>query len=253
VEYSLPSSNYPNALAIDALDQVWYAEPSSNKIGTYSSSHGFKEYPLPPNVYPSTIAVYDDGSVWAAGFGGIVRWSRSAGFQTFPNAGKNIGPALIPRADGSLWYIDEGGKINRLTRSGDRSEVTKDVQTGVVIDMVGEPTGNVWYSGSSGRKIGRITDRGSTIEYAWLTKMPVTRLALDQHGTLWFLEQANGVLGHVDARGSLHEYFVATDPTDLTITSRNTIWVTADVNRLLRISSTGSIVTYTTFTGLYCN
>src|SRR6266508_3770137 len=77
----------------------------------------------------------------------------------------------------------------------------------VPIGIVSGPDGNLWFTESIGKKIGRITTEGTITEYP--TGRCPSAIASGPDGNLWFTE-SSGKIGRITTEGAITEYPIPT-------------------------------------------
>lgn len=103
--------------------------------------------------------------------------------------------------DGNMWFLEQRGRVGKITPSGAVTEYTLPGYTTSGLGPVPEnitagSDGNVWFTEAAAGDIGRITPAGSvTIYPATSNKLPTgpDSIALGNDGAVWFGE--NGLLG----------------------------------------------------------
>jgi parallel beta-helix repeat protein len=116
--------------------------------------------------------------------------------------------------DGSVWYtifLQTGGKVGRITRSGSISEWAVP-GLGHPWGITVGPDGNLWFTitGDVG-KIGRITPTGEVSEFSLPTvHVNQTDIAAGPDGNLWYVEARNngspGAIGRITPAGVVTEF-----------------------------------------------
>src|SRR5262249_55229529 len=140
---------------------LWFTEPSANKIGTITPSGTIHEYA----------------------------------------AGAGSGPlAIVSGPDGALWFTEPGSnKIGRMTTDGTLTGEFAVPTTGVYEqDITAGSDGNLWFTESSAttNKIGKIAPGSSTV-----SELPVPTAAstvfgiASAGGNIWFTETTAGKIG----------------------------------------------------------
>jgi len=112
-----------------------------------------------------------------------------------------------------------------------------------------DTSGNVWFTESSGNKIGKLLT-GVITEYAIPTASSSPKgIAVDSSGNIWFAEDAANKIGKINQTGVFSEYIIPTsgsEPQDLVADTSGNIWFTEKVgNKIGKLTiSTGAITEY---------
>ena len=112
-----------------------------------------------------------------------------------------------------------------------------------------DTSGNVWFTESSGNKIGKLVT-GVITEYAIPTASSSPKgITVDSSGDIWFAEEAANKIGKMTQTGVFSEYVIPTsgsEPQDLVADTSGNIWFTEKVgNKIGRLAiSTGAITEY---------
>jgi len=113
--------------------------------------------------------------------------------------------------------------------------------------IVPGPDGNLWFTESSGNKLGRITPAGV------ITEFPVPAaasgpygIAIGRNGDVWFTERFNNKIGrYTPATGVFKEFRIPTpfaQPWEIALAPDGDLWFTEeDVNQIGRITPTGAV------------
>ena len=111
--------------------------------------------------------------------------------------------------------------------------------------------GNLWFTESSGNKIGRITPDGVITEVAILDPgSGPYGICMGAEGAVWFTERFANRIGRLDASGHVSEFNIPTpnsQPWEIVLGSDGNCWFTQEeVNQIGRITPTGSITEFPT-------
>jgi streptogramin lyase len=119
-EYSLPNGNagvgYISAEPASQV-RVWFTETIRNANGEFIYDPATKNVTLYEDQFPAAVGggaygVYaGSGSVWFAGFSGLVRWDRAAQQYTIwplPSHNSTVGRYVTLDSYGQVWYTQGG-------------------------------------------------------------------------------------------------------------------------------------------------
>lgn len=152
-EYTIPSGVSPYSITAGADGNLWFTEPSANRIGRITLGGVITEFAVPTaSSYPYTIA-----------------------------AG----------ADGNIWFTEySANRIGRITLAGAITEFP--VPSGSYVDgITAGPNGNIWFAGGDGSVgfIGQITPGGSISLFSLGTAYHVpSKIAAGSDGQLWYTD-----------------------------------------------------------------
>ncbi|MDB5397809.1 MAG: lyase-like protein [Rhodospirillales bacterium] len=112
--------------------------------------------------------------------------------------------------------------------------------------IINGPDGALWFSETSGNKIGRITISGKITEFPIPTrKSGPAGLAVGSDGAIWLTERAAGKIGRITTSGTITEFFVpaiGAGPALITAGPDGALWFTELFgNKIGRITTTGSV------------
>ena len=100
--------------------------------------------------------------------------------------------------DGNLWFVEEVGKIGKITTSGIFTEFTVPTANSLPVYITSGPDGNLWFTESDGSKIGRIALDGSITDYPTPTaNSRPWEITAGPDGNVWFIERAANKIGQV--------------------------------------------------------
>lgn len=149
-QFELPGpGGFPTRLALGSDGNVWFTEPSEDKVGRITPAGAIQMFSLPPDSRPFEITLGPDGNIWVTMENGeldsLGRITPSGEFTEFTlEAGVHAG-VLTSGPDGRLWFSSKPGVIARMTPAGKVSQVLLPNPTSVV-DIVAGPAGNLWYT-----------------------------------------------------------------------------------------------------------
>ena len=207
---------------------VWFTEPTANRIGEIRSS-GVVSWLQVPTTHsePGGLSVGPGGEIWftepKAGKigqinsrGAISEFSVPLPPANPPTTGPlGIGPplksselpgpgVLTAGPDGNLWFTYGGGsygissvyggQIDRITPSGTISEYQIPSQNSEPHRIVSGPDGNLWFTESTlnGGVIGRTTPSGAVTTFALPEQHEPGGIATGPDGALWFADVVFG-------------------------------------------------------------
>ena len=172
-EFPIPTiSSFPTGITAGPDGNLWFTEFSGNNIGRITTAGVLTEFPIPPtSSAPFGITAGPDGNLWFAedGSNNIGRIT-TAGVVTgeFSTPTGNSQPRGITAGpDGNLWFTEFQGtnvvnNIGRITTKGKITEFPLPTHCESPLGcepfgITAGPDGNLWFTESSGNKIGRIT------------------------------------------------------------------------------------------------
>ena len=142
---------------------VWFTEPSANKVGRITPLGAVTEWPTTHDK-PWDIAAGPDGNVWftAQGNGGAIGRITSLGAITEFTTGltSSSNPAgIVAASDGFLYFAETAHHaIGRISTSGAITELATPTTSSTPEGVTIGPDGNVWYVDSHNpARLGRLT------------------------------------------------------------------------------------------------
>src|SRR5262249_39921063 len=124
--------------------------------------------------------------------------------QEFPLPNANSMPAGITSGpDGNIWFVEEAGRIGRITPAGVITEFPLSNPAAIPIQIVAGADGNLWFTEQIGNAIGRVTPTG------FITEFPVPSFNSQPTGIsagpadIWFTEKVGNKIGRVALPGNL--------------------------------------------------
>lgn len=153
---ALPPGHWTYGITVGPDGAIWFTEPSTRQIGRVTTTGSVTEFALPADLVPNSIAAGPDGNVWFTDqFNKINRITTGGDLKRF-----ELAAAYVARgSDGNLWFVDNN-TITRLVIADDGVDAGQafPVPTGNagVAAVAAEPGGDLWFTESTGNKIGRI-------------------------------------------------------------------------------------------------
>lgn len=213
-EFALPKEvSSANALALDSLGRVWFAEKVGKNLTMFDpETRSFEVYPLPDSwgsVGPSSIAFSPRGDIWFT----VRRWAESVAetnilgkfsisdrsFRRYSLVDQVSPEELVVDDSGVVWFL--APNESRLYRFEPASSVLNGFSIptidgyprGIAIDQKGD----IWFAEANANKIGRFVP-GTEVFYEY--KIPTAfanpgELAVDSDGKIWFLELTANRIG----------------------------------------------------------
>ena len=145
---------------------------------------------------------------------------------------------------------------NATLTIGANSAFITEFRTGIALSssptgIVAGPDGNLWFTESTGDRIGRITPHGAVTEFSGgLTPFSAPNgITAGPDGNLWFAENA-GRIGRITPAGAITEFSAGipsgANPTGIVSGSDGNLWFTdAKASRIGRITPAGVVTMFT--------
>jgi virginiamycin B lyase len=162
-EFDLPrDGGHPIRMAAGPDGNVWFTEPSSNRVARITPTGDIQGFPLSPTAQPAGIAAGPDGAVWfmerREKDSAIARITTSGALTEFPlqpsaeEVAEEVGGlfgagSVAAGSDGRIWFAHQAGSIGRITPSGRVSSVP--IPTRSPEDIAVGPEGSVWYTSAA--------------------------------------------------------------------------------------------------------
>jgi virginiamycin B lyase len=242
-EYAIPTpASAPDQITASPDGNVWFTERYGRKIGRVNQAGGaIAEFAVPGNLaYPTAIATVA-GTVWFASADGAATArlgtisSTGTITQLATGATRTTITGIVGGPDGNLWVTEVspywGDAVARVTTVGWGSFTNYRLPTAIASPQsitVGADN-NLWFTESSGNKIGRITIGGALTEFALPTSSQPQQIVSGPDGALWFTERGTGKIGRMTTTGELSEMVLATpgsQPFGLCKRQDGTLWFT---------------------------
>ncbi len=210
---------------------LWFSEVTGNKIARITTAGAITEFPVPtPNSQPRDIAVGPDGAVWFTEVGNLTTPQTPNGKvgRMLPYAPYTITEFPVPSVpaaaaiaadmtlgpDGNFWFdIDFGtnpaagpGQIGRILSHAPYTITEFPLPSGSTgaTDITRGPDGNLWFTDTGGKAIGRLSPIGSDAAIrASMTEFPVSpatqllNITAGPDGNMWFTDTYGNALGRI--------------------------------------------------------
>jgi len=209
---------------------IWFTEPSSNKIGRITPSGAITQFRIPTvRSEPADLTSGPEGDIWFTEYKAnkIGRISQAGAISEFPvplpvakqpeertiglpslpppaNASKMVGPSGIAAGpDGNLWFTEGGsssgvssiygGEVGRITPAGTISEFPIPSPNSEPGQITPGPDGNLWFTENTlnGGVIGRITLTGTITIFALPEGHEASGITKGPDGNLWFTDRVS--------------------------------------------------------------
>lgn len=268
-EYTVPtSSSQPRSIAEDLQGNMWFTQPSAQKVTKMTKNGTFTEYNTPEPL--GHIVRGWDGRMWslASNYSGEVDAIDSTGNVTKytpnnPTFGEVV-LDIIAGPNNDMWFsvfkdndlTNVTGFIRSVSTSG---EFHQSISVNGRIAGIGTDIENnlIWYTmeeltstgNSTGRRaIGKIDSNNTKTEYTVPSNVGVLDIKKGPDGNMWFTDPS-GKIGKVTNSGVITTYQtpVAQDqPWQIISAADGYLWTTVwGKNKILRISTSGSISEFT--------
>jgi len=194
-------------------DIVYFAQPGSNKVCSFTRGKGFREFSVPTKESgPARLAIQEDGTVWFPELyanklarlnpdsGEIKEWDlpTASGFPSFARVGK----------DGGVWLSQP--MADRLVKFDPKSEkfleFTVPTKNSVVSTQLEDGQGNVWFTeggwrgSAGGNKIGVMLTSGRFEELSIpIQNAQPAGITITKKGEVWFQLSSRGKVCRVAA------------------------------------------------------
>ena len=162
---------------------------------------------------------------------------------------------------GTLWYdpqtrvVDEFDMPARrfvMRRISNRSSVETlptSIDSSGPSGIVAGPDGNLWFTESTGGRIGRITTAGAVSEFSTGpgSDSSPEGIAKGPDGNLWFADQSGNRIGRTTTAGAIKEFAMgpATGPAEIVAGPDGNLWFTENQGKQIgRITTAGAITEF---------
>jgi virginiamycin B lyase len=243
-EYVIPTaSSAPEQITASPDGYVWFTERYGKKIGRISQAGGpIKEFQVPGyGAYATAITtVASTGQVWFASVesSSVARLGRisSTGVITMlPTANTSaVISSLVGGPDGNLWVTrvsnQWGDSVSKVVTVGWGSWTHYKLTPYSNPQYITVGTdNNLWFTQSSGNKIGRMTTAGVRTDFALPVGSKPQQIVAGPDGAMWFTEKGSHKIGRMTTDGQLSELALATtgaSPFGITKRQDGTLWFT---------------------------
>jgi len=136
---------------------LWFTERLGNRIGRLNVDGTLTEFDLPtPKALPNTIRPGPDAN--AARDCRVERRAiGEAAFRLVYGGAAAFGTCVAVHATtASLWFSEEGGRIDEITTGGAITEHAVPTAAGTPLGVTDGPDGNVWFTEFDGNKFGSL-------------------------------------------------------------------------------------------------
>ena len=220
-------------------------------LGACLSAQTITEFALPEGARPVSIIAAPDGNLWFTDLSDpprIGRMTPAGDIALFPSgAREGFSPVDITvGADGNgwitYWHFNESGSINRMTPSGEHTEVHSD---GGPIWITAGPDGNLWISKVIGA-IGRMTTAGRMTDFPIPLSAVPGDITVGPDGNLWFTHHDRTRIGRITLAGAVTGNFpTPARPARITSGPDGNLWFTEwDANRIGRMTTSGAVTEF---------
>lgn len=218
---------------------LWFSQPSTNKVGRITPSGEVTEFSVPVSPHassgggePGAITAGPDGNLWLVmGNGGQIDRITPLGEVTPFTAeeGSDTIGGIAVGSDGNLWFAEWGeNKIGRATTDGQVTAFAIPTDGSHPQEITAGPDGDLWFTEESGSKIGRITTGGQITEYPVATKEPdeLEDISAGPDENVWFAEPYLHQLGRINTSGQI-TYFPTgeLEPRGIAASPDESLWV----------------------------
>ncbi|MDQ5859296.1 MAG: hypothetical protein M3542_13595 [Acidobacteriota bacterium] len=250
-EFPLPEGAQPESIVAGPDGNVWFTEASQSRIGRVTTAGDVTLFPggARPFYYPTDLTSGADGNVWVVqsepvgGDGAINRVTPSGEVTELLWAGAY---RITAGPDGNLWFTDLFRDIGRMTTAGQVTYFPAP-QTAFTSDITTGPDGNLWFTYIRLARVGRMTPGGVVTEFD-VPALP-GRITSGPDGNLWFTSEGNRI-ARMTTSGAVTEFAIPGSAFDLIAAPDGNIWFPyADVNRIGRITTDGTLLEDITIPG----
>jgi virginiamycin B lyase len=187
---------------------IWWTGQYASLIGRLNPTSGeMKEFELPPEVRPHSIAADRAGNIWYMGNanGTVGKLNPATGGLTvykMPDPAARDPHTPIFDLKGRLWFSLQGSNmVGRLIpETGDIKLITLPTAEARPYGMKVNSQGVVWVCYNGSNKLASInTETMEVREYPVPTPATrIRRLAIDSDDTVWYVDFALGLLGRLN-------------------------------------------------------
>ncbi|HUA74341.1 MAG TPA: DUF6531 domain-containing protein [Solirubrobacteraceae bacterium] len=209
--YEVPGSGtYPEGAVGGPDGNVWFVEHFGNKVGKITPTGTITTYATASGAEPRRITKGSDGNLWfsenAKKVGRITPSGKVTEYSTYSKS-ESFGIAAGP--SGWIWYTEpiERG-ISAINPSNPAEQFHK--HTFPFGTSPGEmalgPDGNMWVVLGGVNKIAKVTNSGTTTEYALPAGSKPVAIVAGPGNSMWFTNVGTKKIGKITMTGEVSEY-----------------------------------------------
>ena len=252
-EFSIPSGGSPELITWGFSGDLWFTEPSANRVGRITSAGVITEYTVPTGGSdPIGIATVGGADAWFTEYvANRIGHVTSAGvFQEFVIPTANAGPyGIIPGPAGGYWFTEyNANKIGFITSTGTITEYPIPTANSFPVGIDWVTFDRLWFTESGSGKIGSITLGGAITEYPVPSGGGLGRICTGYDGidfvNMWFVESNADKVATIASDGTVAEYNLQSGaaPFDLNYAFDGNIYVPEpDANLIARVNPLGAM------------
>lgn len=218
------------------------------------------------NAFMQRITTGPDGNLWfTEGSGNRVGRITPQGVVTEFSEGIT-GDArpfgIVAGPDGNIWFTEVyGNRVGRITPQGVITEFSDGISPGVfnnndnsnyINTITAGPDGNLWFTETSGNRIGRVTTAGVVTEFSdgITANAGPYGIVAGTDGNLWFTEDFVAGIANITPQGTVTEFRAGlatnNEPQDIASDANGDLWFTYEnaVGGIGRITQTGDVTLY---------
>jgi streptogramin lyase len=262
-EFPLPSpESGPTAIVMGPDGNMWFTEAGSGKlrgrgerIGRITMTGQIGEFTtLVKETSPEDITLGPDGNLWfTEGSRNRVGRITTAGVVAeFPTPSEHTTGSITAGPDGNLWFTEPGGNnIGVVTPTGtvheytiplEKPEIEKKEEDTQPEDISAGLDGNLWFTETRVRKIGKISPAGQVTQYTLPAEGGApTGIAPGQDGNVWFTENS-ALVGRITPTGEVTRLLTPTaesEPFDLAPGPAGSLFVTEQKTGKVAVVASG--------------
>lgn len=194
---------------------IWFVGTRNNNIGTVNPTTGqVREWALPADTMPDSVAIDAQGGVWFTGNGNgtIGRFDAATGQATVHQmsdaAARDPHSAAFDR-NGIMWFTVE--RANMIGRFDPQSGQTRFARVATAdarpFGIAIAPDGTPWVSCSGSNCLIRVNPQTLALTEVRLPAgATARRLDVAADGAVWYTNFSQGKIGRVDVSGEVREW-----------------------------------------------